>query len=81
MIIFAIDDEAAMLSELHNAIGEASPGTEIHDFRFAADALNAITEKGIVPDVVFSDIELPGRHRINCIPRGKGLPQSAAAPL
>ena len=60
MIIFAIDDEAAMLSELHNAIGEASPGAEIHDFRFAADALKAITEKDIIPDVVFSDIELPG---------------------
>lgn len=60
MIVFAIDDEAAMLSELHNAIGEASPGAEIHDFRFAADALKAITEKDIIPDVVFSDIELPG---------------------
>ena len=77
MIIFAIDDEAAMLSELHNAIGEASPGTEIHDFRFAADALNAITEKGIIPDVVFSDIELPGVDGLDLAIRIKQLTPGA----
>ena len=43
MIIFAIDDEAAMLAELHDAIREACPEAEIHDFRFAADALKAIS--------------------------------------
>ncbi|MBR3334885.1 MAG: response regulator [Clostridia bacterium] len=77
MIIFAIDDEAAMLSELHNAIGEASPGTAIHNFRFAADALNAITEKGIVPDVVFSDIELPGMDGLDLAIRIKRLAPGA----
>lgn len=60
MIIFAIDDEAAMLAELHDAIAEAEPNAEIHDFQYAKDALRAVSEQKILPDVVFSDIELPG---------------------
>ena len=60
MIIFAIYDEAAMLAELHDAIREAAPEAEIHDFRFAAEALKAVSEQHLLPDVVFSDIELPG---------------------
>ena len=77
MIIFAIDDESAMLSELHNAIAEASPGTEIHDFRFAADALEAITKKGMIPDVVFSDIELPGMDGLDLAIRIKQIVPAA----
>ena len=73
MIIFAIDDESPMLSELHCSIQEASPEAEIHDFRFAADALKAITENGIVPDIVFSDIELPGMNGLNLALRIKQL--------
>ena len=60
MRIFAIDDEQAMLEELHEAIAQAEPGAEILDFRRAAEALRAITEEGLVPEVVFSDIQLPG---------------------
>jgi two-component SAPR family response regulator len=60
VIIFAIDDETAMLAELHDAIAEAEPNAEIHDFQYAKDVLSAISEKKILPDVVFSDIELPG---------------------
>ena len=56
MIIFAIDDETAILSELHHSIEEARPEADIHDFRFAGEALKAITESGIIPDIVFSDI-------------------------
>ncbi len=73
MIIFAIDDEIPMLSELHCSIQEASPEAGIHDFRFAADALKAITENGIVPDIVFSDIELPGMNGLNLALRIKQL--------
>ncbi len=73
MIIFAIDDEAAMLSELHDAIREAGPEAEIHDFRFAADALGAISESRVIPDVVFSDIELPGMNGLNLAIRIKQL--------
>ncbi len=60
MIIFAIDDEAAMLAELHDAIAEAEPNAQIHDFMNARDVLKAIKEDGINPDLFFSDIELPG---------------------
>ena len=60
MLIFAIDDEPAMLAELHDAVAAAAPGAEVLDFKRAAEALSAITEQGRRPDVVFSDIELPG---------------------
>ena len=77
MIIFAVDDEAAMLSELHDSIQEASPEAEIHDFRLAADALKAITEDGVMPDIVFSDIELPGMNGLNLAVRIKQLAPAA----
>ena len=73
MIIFAVDDEMAMLSELHESIREARPEAEIHDFKFAAEALKAITENGLIPDVVFSDIELPGMNGLDLAVRIKQL--------
>ena len=73
MIIFAIDDETAMLSELHHSIQEACPEAEIYDFRFAADALKTITESGIIPNVVFSDIELPGMNGLDLAVRIKQI--------
>ena len=65
MLIFAIDDEPAMLEELRDAIAAAAPGAEIMEFKRAADVLAAITEQGAQPDVVFSDIELPGMDGLN----------------
>ncbi len=59
MRIFAIDDEKAMLEALHDAIVAAEPDAEVIDFKRAKPALAAIEELG-APDVVFSDIELPG---------------------
>ena len=73
MKVFAIDDEIAMLSELHQSIQEACPEAEIHDFQFAAEALKAITEGGMIPDVVFSDIELPGINGLELAVRIKQL--------
>ena len=60
MLIFAIDDEKAMLTQLHNAIEQAEPGAQIMDFNRAKAALDAISDKSLKPDVVFSDIEMPG---------------------
>lgn len=65
MRIFAIDDEPAMLSELHDAIAAAEPDAEIVDFRRAAELLNALDGPDGQPDVVFSDIELPGMDGLN----------------
>lgn len=63
MRIFAIDDERPMLEELHEAIHEAVPQAQILDFMRVRPALEAI-EGGVVPDVVFSDIALPGMDGI-----------------
>lgn len=77
MTIFAVDDEAAMLAELHQSIREACPEAEIHDFRFAAEALEEMTDSGLIPDVVFSDIELPGMNGLDLAVRIKQLAPAA----
>ena len=59
MRIFAIDDELEVLETLHEAIGDAVPGAEILDFRRGQAALDAVTEQGACPDIVFSDIRMP----------------------
>ena len=59
MRIFAIDDEPDALETLHEAIRAAVPEAEILDFRRGPAALDAVTEQGIAPDVVFSDIRMP----------------------
>ena len=59
MRIYAIDDEPKALRLLHDAIAEAEPGAEIVDFADGAEALAAVREQDLTPDVVFSDIELP----------------------
>ena len=59
MKIFAIDDELPMLEELREAIIGAEPSAEVVGFKRAKPAVEEAREKG-APDVVFSDIELPG---------------------
>ena len=60
MMIFAIDDEPKALRVLCRCVEEAAPGTELRAFDKAADALDAIRTGGLHPDIVFSDIEMPG---------------------
>ncbi|MBR1751826.1 MAG: response regulator [Ruminococcus sp.] len=60
MLIFSIDDEKPLLRSAERVIGEAVPGSKILSFSDAADALDAVINDNIVPDVVFSDIEMPG---------------------
>lgn len=59
MLIFAIDDEPKSLSKLHKAIAEAAPEAEIMDFPLGTEAIRAIEARGLCPDVVFTDIEMP----------------------
>lgn len=58
MRIFAIDDEKDALEALREAVGSGAPGAEVLDFRRGQAALEAV-EKGVSPDVVFSDIHMP----------------------
>ena len=60
MRILAIDDEPKALRLLHDAIAAAEPHAEITDFTDGEEALLAMREQSPAPDVVFSDIELPG---------------------
>ena len=60
MLIFAIDDEPKILRDTEQTIREAVPEAELMCFALAADALAAIRDKRLRPDIVFSDIEMPG---------------------
>ena len=59
MLIFAIDDEELVLEASGKEIKKAVPDAEVVAFNRAKAALDAIKE-GQRPDVVFSDIEMPG---------------------
>lgn len=59
MRIFAIDDETEVLETLHEAIKDAVPDAEVFDFLRSQAALDAVAEKGLFPDAVFSDIRMP----------------------
>lgn len=60
MRIYAIDDEPKALRLLHEAIREAEPEAEISDFTRAPQVLEALAAPERRPDVVFTDIEMPG---------------------
>ena len=60
MLIFALDDEPLQLECLVDAIREADPGAEVRAFGYADAALQTIAREGLCPDVVFTDIEMPG---------------------
>jgi two-component SAPR family response regulator len=61
MVIFALDDEPMLLKESLKMIESAAPGAEVLGFVRASEALEEIgREGGRRPDIVFSDIEMPG---------------------
>lgn len=59
MLIFAIDDEKKILEETKATIEKAAGGAKVRTYTRGAAALEDI-EQGEKPDVVFSDIEMPG---------------------
>lgn len=59
MLLFAIDDEPKMLRLLHKAIVKAAPDAEVKDYVLGTEAITAIEDGGLMPDVVFSDIRMP----------------------
>jgi two-component SAPR family response regulator len=60
MMIFAIDDEPKALRVLCRCVEAAAPGAGLRAFDSASAALDAIRFGGLFPDIVFSDIEMPG---------------------
>ncbi len=62
MLFFALDDEPKMLRLLHRAIAEAEPGAEIMDFSDEEELFDVMRKYDAKPDVVFLDIEMPGRN-------------------
>ena len=59
MLIFAVDDEPGALHILGRCIAQAEPGAEVREFSRPAGVLEAV-EAGAVPDVLFTDGEMPG---------------------
>lgn len=60
MLIFVIDDEAWLLTTEAQVVRDARPDAEIRTFQRAQEALDCITNEGVHPDAVFSDIQMPG---------------------
>ncbi len=60
MLIYAIDDEQGMLNLLHEAIRQALPEADIRDFHLGTQATEALEREPEKPDVIFSDIRMPG---------------------
>lgn len=76
MLIFAVEDEPKMLRALHHAIAEAEPEAVIRDFAKASEVIRAIGE-GARPEVIFSDVEMPGMDGLELALRVKeGSPES-----
>lgn len=60
MRIFAVDDEPLMLETLLRTIREVEPAAELRGFTRAREVLEALSENAPKPDLIFSDIEMPG---------------------
>ena len=60
MIIYVLDDEPIALKGTIKTIKEVVPESETKGFSRARDVFEYVTENKESPDVVFSDIEMPG---------------------
>ena len=65
MIIYVLDDEPIALRGTINTIQKVVPEAKVTGFSRANDALRHITDTKESPDVVFSDIEMPGMGGLN----------------
>lgn len=71
MRIFVIDDEENALEYLTELVKEVKPDAEVETFLKAAEALSA-AKKG-APDVIFTDIQMPGTNGISLARKFKAI--------
>lgn len=65
MLFFVVDDELIALKASSAVVKEAYPEAEVMLFHSAKAALRAISDDALKPDVVLSDIEMPGINGID----------------
>ncbi len=59
MIIFVIDDEEMQLKSAKRILNNVEPEATVMLFSKVSDLLSSIKKEEIIPDIVFSDIEMP----------------------
>lgn len=60
MLIYTIDDEQNALEELNFSVTEALPNAQLKVFSRGVQALEALKKEEQKPEIVFSDIRMPG---------------------
>ena len=73
MIFYVIDDEPLALKISYQVVQDAFPNAQVFSFSDSAEALKVIGEEGKIPDVVFSDIEMPRMNGLEFAVRLKTL--------
>lgn len=71
MSVYAIDDEKIALYELCETIQQALPQVQIERFTDPEAALQKLRESCVRPDIVFSDIRMPGMDGLELAVRVK----------
>ena len=73
MIIFVIDDEEIIIRSAKRHFKKLEPDARLETFMNPNDALKAIKKDGIIPDIVFCDIEMPEISGIKLAAKLKSL--------
>lgn len=77
MLIYIIDDEPIVLKASEQVVRRAVPDADLMTFESGDDALEHLRTAKEYPDIVFSDIEMPGTNGLDFAVRLKQLsPQS-----